>query len=154
MATLTLVPNSGTVVENSGEFTSPTAAAIATGLADDGSTSVAVNGPVPTTIDVDTVGIGSYNITYTIPQNISGGSDEVAVETTADYTLTVQAAPTAPSGIDEFIDGTTDRFGVDTAGNPMYKDAVTNPPADEIQSSIFDENAMDPYELANANKNK
>lgn len=50
-----------------------------------------------------------------------------------------------------FIDGVTDRFGKLTT--QTYFNAVDNPPAIEVQSAFFDENAIDPYELANAKIN-
>ncbi len=151
MATLILTPNSASVEVN-GAFAAPTT----TGTADDGTTDVSgsVTGPVPA---ADMASEGVQTLIYTLPANITGGADEVAVEQTAAYTLTVTAVavpggyPT-PASNPGFADGSTDRTGTDTSGT-TYEATVAAASAgtapDAAQSAYFDEQGLDPYERAN-----
>lgn len=140
MATLQLTPTSLTIVEG-GVFVPPSITAIA----DDGTTDVSstVTGPVPSP---DTNLVGTQNLVYTLPAD----GTNVATEITKTFKLIVTANPT---NTEKFINGSQDRYGNDTTGT-TYESAVQNPPADEFLSGLFDENSIDPYESAHANKNK
>lgn len=142
MATLTITPTTETIIEG-GTFIDPKIKA----FADDGTTDVSdkVTGPVPSP-DVNQV--GTQTLVYTLPAI----KDEVVQEITETFTLIVEAAPVV-SDIEKFIDGSKDRYGNDIT-NKAFKDAVQNPPAGEDLSSLFDEEALDPYELAHAKANK
>lgn len=52
----------------------------------------------------------------------------------------------------DFIDGKVDRFGNDTVGT-KYEALVQGGLSPEEAAAYFDENALDPYELANAKAN-
>ena len=95
---------------------------------------------------VDTATAGTYPVQYSAEDD--DNTPDVITES-----VIVAAAPAIPTDTEKFIDGSQDRFGNDTSGTG-YETVVQTPPATEVQSGIFDENAIDPYELGHANKNK
>jgi len=159
-AILKLNPPAGTVVQG-GTFTI-TALDYTGSTNSDGITFTPVSADVTNPAGpVDTSAVGDIVLTYTLKaKGVTGDPDYVATKQTADYTLTVSAAPAVPADpVESFIDGSQDRFGNDTSGT-TYETSVQGTQADpvivadEVQSGYFDENGLDPYELANANKNK
>ncbi len=143
-AKITFSPQSlsGTITEG-GSPSLPSASGI-----DDLGAPVSVAGPVWTPT-LNTSSAGSYVATYTIAQ----GTD-VATEVTKVYTLTVQAAVAAKTGLTaaEFISGSKLRNNTDASGSAYYADEITNKLAgtdtDAAQSAIYDEQGLDPYEVA------
>ncbi len=120
----------------------------ATALADNGITDVTSS--LLITDDIVTGVEGTYTVTYTLPANITGGDDEVAVETVETRTVLVADAEGV---IDTTFDlGDEDRKGRDIAGTKfdILLDAVDNDPeANPLPpeaSAYFSETAMDPYE--------
>ncbi len=120
----------------------------ATALADDGLTDV--SSAIVITDDIDAGTIGTYEVTYTLPANVTGDEFEVAVETTETRELIV----ISPEGvIDTTFDlGDVSRTGEDISGSTFDKilDAVDNDPeanpVPESASAHFSETALDPYE--------
>jgi len=139
MATLKLTPTSGSIMQG-GVFNPPTITA-----KDDNGVVISspiVTGPVPA---VDVNAIGPQALIYTLTTDNAG----VAAVVNKTYTLTVTELP---SSVDKFIDGSGDRFGRDVSGS-TYESLVQTPPAGEVNAGLFDENSIDPYELANAKIN-
>ena len=120
-----------------------------------GSTGLSDNGLVeltPTiTDDINLAVAGAYTVTYTLAQNLSGGDDEVAVETTAARAVVVIAAV---GTVDTTFDlGDASRSGAETSGtryDTIVDDARSGINAGNESSAYFSELALDPYEVANS----
>ena len=140
MATLVLTPSSGSIVQG-GVFVPPTFTA-----QDDSDIDISspiVTGPVPA-VDVNVVGTQTLEYTLTVD------NANVAREITAYYTLTVTEQP---SFIDKFMNGSKDKFGRDVSGS-VYEKLVQRPTTiAAVNAGLFDETALDPYELAAAKVN-
>jgi len=119
-----------------------------TGFKDDGSTAANVQGPVWSP-KLNTDVAGSYTATYTIKKTT--GVDQVVTDT---FVLTITPARrTGDKLVEDFKDGSVLRDG--TPAPKEYQTVIANanaksPLINAGNSAIFDELAMDPYEVANA----
>jgi len=106
-----------------------------TAVGDNGSAVLTVSGDS----SVDTNTAGNYSVIYSAIDD-----DLVTHDVTENVIVAVQ------SSTDSFNDGSQDRYGNDTSGT-VYQTLVQqaqagNPPSAQ-SSALFDENALDPYEI-------
>ena len=107
-----------------------------------------VSSAVIITDDINPAVPGDYTVTYTLPVNVSGDKFEVQVEVVETRTITV----VAPEGtIDTTFDlGDESRTGVDTSGttyDQVVDAASAGTEVSPTQAALFDEGALDPYEV-------
>ena len=149
MATLTLTPSSGTMVQHGGFHV------VVHAVADNGITVVSnsVTGPVPAP---DFATVGTQSLVYTLPQNLSGGLDEVQVEIQKTFSLTV--TPGSYMDPSKFINGQATRYNIDTAGTTyeaqttIANDSDDTTEISDMSMAYLDEGSMDPFEVAAAKK--